>query len=403
MLWRSFRAIDAPGYVTAPTMRQCRDVWLGEMRRRVQAAHPLMKQLIDVDAAKVTIAGRRGWGIRAITASKPENLAGIHHPFMTILLEEASGIDRDIVETVEGTSSEPENMIVAIGNPTTRDSSFYDFFTSRRENWTTFGINSIDSEFYSRENIEYLRDTYGENSDVFRVRVLGEFPHADPNCVVSLEDLEACTTTDPVELSMLSDRKQFGIDLARFGGDECVVFQRKGGAVIDWQTWSHVEPSVPIEWAFRQQHDWGWHDEEAWFVPDASGIGQGVLHVFYDAGKKMHPFHSHGTPAKPREFADKMTEAWFQFARKASAKELHIPNDPRLLRQLSSRQYQLDPKGRIKIESKKDYVKRTESESPDRADALVMAFYDQVSTGARVTQRKGGETVGTSVRVSSRR
>lgn len=403
MLWRTLQGVGARSYVTAPTMEQCKGVWFGELRNRLSVAHPIMRQLVKVDTARATIAGVRNWSITARTATKPENLQGLHHPLMTILIEEASGVDRPIIETIEGTSSQPENMIIAIGNPNTRSCAFYDFFTSQREYWTSFRLSSLDSIHYSKEKAARLKEIFGENSDVYRVRVLGMFPHADPNCVVSLEDLEACTETDPVELSMVSDRKQFGIDLARFGGDECVVFQRKGGAVIDWQTWSHVEPSVPIEWSFRQQIDWGWHDEEAWFVPDASGIGQGVLHIFHDAGKKMHPFHSHGTPAKPREFADKMTEAWFQFARKVSDRKIHLPNDPRLLRQLSSRQYQLDPKGRIKIESKKDYVKRTESESPDRADALVMAFYDQVEVSARVTQRKGGETVGTSVRVSSRR
>lgn len=52
-----------------------------------------------------------------------------------------------------------------------------------------------------------------------------------------------------------------------------------------------------------------------------------------------------------------------------------LPKDPKLETELTAVQYSLDPKRRIKIESKKDLKARIKR-SPDRADALALAIYD---------------------------
>ena len=53
---------------------------------------------------------------------------------------------------------------------------------------------------------------------------------------------------------------------------------------------------------------------------------------------------------------------------------ISIPNDKRLIHQLSARKYDYRSDGRIKIEAKSDMRKRGEK-SPDRADALAMAWW----------------------------
>jgi hypothetical protein len=56
---------------------------------------------------------------------------------------------------------------------------------------------------------------------------------------------------------------------------------------------------------------------------------------------------------------------------------IHVPYDEELRKQLTTRRWtpDLDGKGRYKVEGKKDYRRRTNADSPDRADALIMAFY----------------------------
>jgi hypothetical protein len=108
---------------------------------------------------------------------------------------------------------------VCIGNPNLRDCAFFDCFNKDRELWHTFTMNAEDSEIVSKENIERIAEEFGRDSDVFRVRVLGEFPEQDPNTVMNPDDLEACSNTDALKFSQTGNQKQFGLDLARFGSE----------------------------------------------------------------------------------------------------------------------------------------------------------------------------------------
>jgi phage terminase large subunit len=402
--WRTFRHKDAMSYVTAPTMRQCKDVWLTEFGRMLQnARYPAMRKLFEVTKTRVILGGRENWNIRLVTATKPEAAQGIHEPHLTFVLEEASGIERPFVEQIFGTLTNEDSMMMALGNPNTRDCSFFDFFNSMRDRWCCMTFNSEDSPLTSRAQIQYIIDTYGVDSDVYRVRVKGEFPHMDPNCIISGEWLEKCLSV-PIYAALrvcrpgsygLKPAKQFGIDYARFGSDESVIARRSGHALVELKFYSHVEPKDVNAAALRMQHDAHWSDADTWFCPDANGLGEGVVVDFSRAGKNVHEFKSQHKPVS-REFSNKITEAWFSFARKVKNGTVYLPNDRILFKQLTSRQYFITAKGQIEIESKEDYVKRG-NESPDRADACVMAFYDEVevigqaagTTGPKIPQSAG--------------
>lgn len=70
-------------------------------------------------------------------------------------------------------------------------------------------------------------------------------------------------------------------------------------------------------------------------------------------------------------------EAWAIVRDLLYRQELEIPNDDDLIAQLSTRKFRMTSKGKIALESKKDMKKRG-LRSPDRADALVLAFADKV-------------------------
>jgi phage terminase large subunit len=268
-------------------------------------------------------------------------------------------------------------------------------------------MNAEESPDYivSQERNRLLAEKYGKNSDIYRVRVLGEFPWANPNCVISSEDLMACTRTDIYECMRIGryegDRlvlpKQIGVDFARFGNDESTVFARVGNAVIKWQTFDKVDPNVVAAYAIRLRKELGWTEKEAWFVCDAGGMGQGVMKTFLDTNSNVVEFHNGGSSTQS-DYYDKITEGMFDLGFKAAKRVLHIPNDPRLIQQLATRQYGMDDKrgkAKLRLESKEKYVERMRRESgsietvssPDRADGLVMAFYDQVLAAGRIARR----------------
>jgi hypothetical protein len=79
------------------------------------------------------------------------------------------------------------------------------------------------------------------------------------------------------------------------------------------------------------------------------------------------------SPARKKdEYANADAEKWFAFRRLLEKREVILPIDGELLKQLSSRRLQYDSKARIQLEPKESMRARGLS-SPDRADAVIGA------------------------------
>lgn len=392
-LWRCLRYEDALCIVTSPSMRQCKQ-WVDECRRIMRRAHPMLRRFVTVFNTRVEINGNPIWGIKTATATRPENLQGIHEKRLTFIADEASGVPRPIIETIKGTLSNPDALFLMIGNPNTTDCDFYNCFTTQRQHWHTLAWNAEETardypQIVSPDRNARLEREYGRDSNVYRVRVLGQFPSQDPNSVMALSDLEICTRTSLLGCASITNilpaAKSFGIDYSRHGGDESVIGRRHGLALVELQTYVKKEPVEVTDAAFLMQHDAGWRDRDCWYCFDAGGMGQGVAASYSETGKQAFEFHTQGVAYDSAMYADVMTEAWFCLRNLVKQHVVHLPDDPRLLQQLSTRQYYFKRDGRLIVESKDEWRERLETdESPDRADAVVMAFYPHVVLEAKV-------------------
>jgi hypothetical protein len=392
-MWRCIRYPDALCVVTAPNMRQCKQ-FIDEGRRIMKDAHPFLQGFVECYGTKMEINKNPIWGIRSATASRPQNLQGIHEKRLTFIADEASGVARPIIETIKGTLSNPDALFLAIGNPNTTDCGFHEFFTTQADQWHTLGWNAEDTardypHIVHPSRNKALELEYGRDSDVYRVRVLGEFPRSDPNALMAIDDLIACTKTQMFGCATITDilpiSRAFGIDYARYGSDESVVVRRSGLAVVDYKVFVKCDPREVTDYAFRLQYDAGWKNEDCWYIPDAGGMGQGIVHSFHEGGKQVFEFHTQGVAGDSSMYADAYSEAWWNFRNLVVEHIVHIPNDPRLIKQLSTRQYYTDRKGRLKVETKDEWRDRTEiDESPDRADAVVMSFYSRIGREGKI-------------------
>lgn len=399
-LYRAIRFKDAMCIVTAPTMRQAKKVWLAEFRRMIRNADPIFKRFVKVTKSDVRMGGKDHpeWGIQLATGSKAENVQGFHEKHLTFIVDEASGVERDIIDTIKATLSNDDSLMIMIGNPNTRDCSFFDCFTRFAKEWHLFTMNSEESSITNKENIRKLEEEFGRDSDVYRVRVLGEFPYMDPNCVMSSEDLWHCVDADALQAARMAiGELRFGIDLARYGDAESVIYRRSGLAVVENKIYVKTDPNDVIDYAFEMQRRADWTNKSCTYVVDAGGMGQGVMRSFYKTKRRVLEFHTGGT-AHDAQYANKMTEAFFYVAKLAREGHMHIPNDYRLIQQLSSRLYFINKKGKIILETKDEYVKRG-YESPDRADAFVMCFYPHTAVaGKLITGSGSSKTVGMEVK-----
>lgn len=396
MLFRLLQKCNNKGMITAPTRRQVQDVWISELTKRVVAAPVELQRMLDIQATRIRVRGFPKWEIQTATSVKPENLQGVHDEGLTILTDEASGIERKIWPALKGTTTQPENLLVAIGNPNERDTEFFDMFNKDVELYHTLTWNSAESPNVDPAHIEYMRQEYGEESDIYRIRVLGEFPLESANVVIRYEDLLYATRQTGFNQCLMmqppgevgQQRKQFGIDLARFGGDESIVVARFNSSMVGMRKFHKKEPSEVVQSAFEWCRELGWDEDSVVYCVDAGGMGQGVLDQFYSAGKNVHEFHTQGKPRNQNRFHDKMTEAYWQLRLMTRSRRIHLKEDDGAFQQLVSRQYRYQKnrfgKEAYRLESKDEYLTRLgtdDFQSPDRADAIAMAFYPYASTG----------------------
>src|SRR5246127_5079715 len=89
-----------------------------------------------------------------------------------------------------------------------------------------------------------------------------------------------------------------------------------------------------------------------------------------EEGFYLHRFNN-GSPAKRSDiYANLSAEWWSNVGQLIERRQIIIPNDEKLIAQLTSRRKLYDSRGREKLESKADLRARG-VESPDRADALI--------------------------------
>ena len=70
-----------------------------------------------------------------------------------------------------------------MGNPTQLSGFFFDSHNKNRDKYSTVKVSGENSKRVSKEFIQDI-DMYGLDSDVFRVRVVGEFPKAMPDSFI---------------------------------------------------------------------------------------------------------------------------------------------------------------------------------------------------------------------------
>lgn len=410
-LFWTFQRRGAMTLVNGPKMEQLKHGFLSEGAKVLKRAHPVLQKLIRVTKSCVyfgTKADEANWRILPVTAADATKLQGKHNENMNLLVDESSGVDDEIFETLEGTLSNTQSeftpdaqqgCMLLLGNPNLAAGYFYEtFYGIRSKDWITVTFNAEESPIVKQSRLKEFEQIYGRESNFYRVRVLGEFPLGDANAIVLEDDFAFCCQRDEAlrEAAKLRSPGQrvISIDFARRGGDECVCIIRVGGLVLQMKIFPRTpdfEPIQAIRWAMGQQKELGWTDRETDYVIDSVGIGQGLAYPLIEAGKEVFEFNSGSTASAGNgdKFANMASEAWFQVGRMFAKRLVSVPYDEELRRQLTTRRWtpDLDGKGRFKVEGKKDYRKRTAQESPDRADAFVMAFYQGVV--ARATHDKG--------------
>lgn len=327
------------------------------------------------------------WFATLMTASVKENIAGQHSYSMLFIVDEASGVDRTIIQHLIGSMTQADNKILMVGNPTQITGVFFDAFHSEKDFWKCLHYNSENSPHVMKKWLEMMQRKYGKDHDIYRVNVLGEFPKGNPQAFIQLADVEAAAmrTVEP------KGALEMGADCARYGGDLTVVTIRQGNHVFPQEILpkaSHPENARFIIDVLRKYRlKTGYKDRVRIKIDDtgASGGISDILNEFPDyANDNIEVVPVVFSNKQFEHHADVVSYMWQQL--KDVIMDIELPNDPDrfLIEELASRKYETNT-GKIKLESKAKF-KETIGDSPDRSDSLVLCFagdtgYKRVSAG----------------------
>ena len=222
---------------TAPTFRQVRHVLWRQIHRLYRnAADTLGGRMLDTrwEVAEDRYA-------MGLSASDADQFQGFHCENMFVVVDEAEGVAEPIYEAVEAVMTSAHPTLLLIGNPTTTSGGFHRAFHRERGIYETITMSALESPNVVANRIEIpglttpawveeRRAMWGENSEMFRARVMGEFPDRGEDNLIAISDIDDATyplgevpaATGGYEPVVL------GVDVARFGVDRTVIMVRRG-------------------------------------------------------------------------------------------------------------------------------------------------------------------------------
>ena len=385
--------------VTAPTQRQVREVLFGEISRAWHRAKDLPGELYS---QALRLPGSEG-GILGFTSTAVSSLTGFHGPRILGVLSEAQGLEPMAFEAMLACATGSEDKILMVGNPLEPSGRFYE--ASRGDVWDSITIpakehpNIVEGRGVipggpSVEWVERMASEYGRGSNTYRSRVLSEFPDQGEEALFSRAMLDAAA--DKHESGEFAEEVAqavpiLAVDPARYGPDSTVAAIRRGPCIerlVEWKNASLTETAdrveaLALESGLRRKYIANAIKQPpGTIVVDSVGLGAGVVDILYDKGFRTVAFNGGHYPRGERsKFLNARAQAFWNLRDALEQGRIALPrDDPKLFDELLAIQWRPTADGRVQIEAKAE-LRAKLGRSPDRADAVSMAFSEGVTGG----------------------
>ena len=293
---------------------------------------------------------------------------------LLIIIDEGSGVSQEIMEVLEGTDY---TRLVIFGNMTKNTGMFYDSVYRSKGQFNVIRLSSYDSPFMSYEQIEYMENRYGKDSNVVKVRLKGEAPDQENDTIISRELLEKYIDYAPLDDKILNSKEiQIGVDVARFGDDSTIMYVKQGNYIIEEIKLDKKDTMQTANRVARIVNEYSQNDIVAKI--DGVGVGGGVIDRLSELqfpNLNIIEIQNNARAFNENEYCNAITEMFYEFNEFLKHGFVSMPDDSELIEDLAGRKYEFDSKGRLRIESKDEFKKRF-GRSPDKGDAFLMTWYN---------------------------
>lgn len=387
LIWHMLMRFPQKSVCTAPTSSQLFDALFSEVKKWVNALPEVLRDSFDVLSDRIVLkASPESSFISARTASKekPEALAGVHSEHVLLIADEAPGVPEEIFEAAAGSMSGFSATTVLIGNPTRNSGLFFKTHHQLSKDWHTMHVSCLDNPLVSQDFVEQISETYGRDSNQFRVRVMGEFALHEDDTLIAAELVDAAMDRDLAPES--HEPIVFGCDIARYGDDRTVICKRQGNVVVDFVSWTGADLMETVGRIMAHARQ----DKPEVICVDSIGLGAGVAdrlrEVVGDEPQlqcDVRDVNVSEVAALNPTVAKMRDELWVAVRDWLKARACKLPRSGDLRGELVSPKYTFTSSGKLKVEGKQEMKKRG-LRSPDLADALCLTF---AATGAGVGGR----------------
>ena len=404
VLWFLFTRYPSVVITTAPTWRQVRSILWKEIHRlskkmEVKLGLPLVPKL---DELTTELRIDDSCFALGLATDESEKFQGFHSENLLVIVDEASGIPVTNWDAINGLMTSQGSRLLAIGNPTQTSGEFFDAFHVKRWMYNTIHISAFDSPnlmgteeerpyLTSKEWVDEKRREWSEDSALWQVRVLGDFPTAEADALIPLSAIETAAQRDVEDDGFI----EIGVDIGRYGDSESVLVVRRGDSVVRLETLRQKDLMEMTGWIASFIDLYTVITDDGTKIPprvriDEAGMGGGPVDRLKEQGYRVSGINGGSRAYDYEKFANVRTEMYWHLRERFLEGRISIPNDEVLITQLAAIRHKYHSTGAreaLIIESK-EKMKERGIKSPDRADALALAFMGGI--------RLSGHTIGTS-------
>lgn len=356
-----------------------------------------------------------GEGRSPKTETVSTSFQGRHADFLFAIGDEAVGLSQEHLDALGNIATGPSNRQLLLANPTNPGSAMADIWHKELSTWNRMHISVYDSPAVTNEEgfditpdmslsgwdyIEEMTERWGEHHPIVTARVHGQWAMDADSLVFAPEEI--ASAVDTVVVPYDDEFPQHGWDISADGPDFTVGYEMKKGLV-----WETDEKGKPIRetnlegFQIRRVDKWNKTplvtlnpDKESTAskihekavervirtaIIDTDGIGISVVNgiASITPDYSVIEFRGNGAPSEKNRvsYENIRAEMFFLLRDDMILGRLDIdPKDEELVNELSGIQYEETPRGKLKIESKRE-MKSRGMKSPDHADACMYSRF----------------------------
>ena len=315
----------------------------------------------------------RTWNRSANREQQANTLAGLHAKYCMVTMDESGDIPESVAVAADAIlTAEMEGHILQAGNPTMLEGPLFKAATSERHLWKVINITGDpeDPMRSPRVPVKWAQeqiDKYGRDNPWVLVNVFGKFPPSALSTLLSEQDVIDAQKRHYNESHYGTFAKILGVDVARQGLDESVIFARQGMASFVPQRFRNIDSLQGASHVVRKFQEWG---ADAVMVDMTGGFGAGWYDQMRLFGVEAIQVQFSGKASQPR-FLNKRAEMWFLMAEWIKGGGA-LPPLPEMIRELSAPTYFFKGDA-LCLEDKTQIMERI-GHSPDCSDALALTF-----------------------------